>query len=60
TVPLDLFPSNVLDGASVQKTFSADYPGEFGGGVIDLKTLRTPAETFLNVKAGLGYNTETN
>ncbi|MCA8901106.1 MAG: TonB-dependent receptor [Hyphomonas sp.] len=59
TVPLDLFPSNILDGASVQKTFSADYPGEFGGGVIDLKTLRIPSGSFLNVKAGVGYNTET-
>ena len=31
TVPLDLFPSSVLAGAAVQKTFSANYPGEFGG-----------------------------
>jgi outer membrane receptor protein involved in Fe transport len=59
TVPLDLFPSNILDGASVQKTFSADYPGEFGGGVINLKTLRVPLDPFLNVKVGVGYNTAT-
>jgi outer membrane receptor protein involved in Fe transport len=59
TVPLDLFPSNILEGAAVQKTFSANYPGEFGGGIIDLKTLRTTSETFLNVKAGTGFNTET-
>jgi outer membrane receptor protein involved in Fe transport len=59
TVPLDLFPASVLDGAQVQKTFSADYPGEFGGGVIDLKTLRAPADTFANPKAGIGYNTAT-
>jgi outer membrane receptor protein involved in Fe transport len=59
TVPLDLFPSNILDGAAVQKTFSPDFPGEFGGGVIDLKTLRVPSGSFLNIKAGVGYNTET-
>ena len=53
TVPLDLFPSSVLAGAAVQKTFSANYPGEFGGGVIDLQTLRQPAENFLTVKAGI-------
>lgn len=58
TVPLDLFPSNILGGASVQKTFSANYPGEFGGGVIDLKTVRIPSENFLNIKIGVGYNTE--
>lgn len=59
TVPLDLFPSNILNGASVQKTFSANYPGEFGGGIIDLRTLRIPNETFLTAKVGFGVNTET-
>ena len=58
TVPLDLFPSNILSGAAVQKTFSANYPGEFGGGVIDLKTVRIPSEDFLSIKIGTGYNTE--
>lgn len=59
TVPLDLFPSGVLDGAAVQKTFSVNYPGEFGGGLIDLKTLRQPTENFLKLKVGVGANTET-
>lgn len=59
TVPLDLFPSNILDGASVQKTFSPNYPGEFGGGVINLRTVRQPSENFLNIKVGTGGNTET-
>lgn len=56
TVPLDLFPSNILSGATVQKTFSPDYPGEFGGGIIDLVTLRKPDENFLNVKLGVSAN----
>lgn len=57
-VPLDLFPSNILDGATVQKTFSPNYPGEFGGGIIDLRTLRIPSEQFVTVKLGMAYNTE--
>ena len=57
TVPLDLFPSNVLEGAAVQKTYSPNYPGEFGGGIIDLQTLRNPGEAFLNAKIGVGVNT---
>jgi outer membrane receptor protein involved in Fe transport len=56
TVPLDLFPSNILSGAIVQKTFSANYPGEFGGGIIDLNTLRVPTENFLHIKAGISAN----
>ncbi len=58
-VPLDLFPSNILNGATVQKTFSPNYPGEFGGGVIDLRTLKAPNEDFLTLKAGAGFNSET-
>lgn len=56
-VPLDLFPSNILSGATVQKTFSPNYPGEFGGGIIDLKTLSQPEEPFLTMKVGTGANT---
>ena len=57
TVPLNLFPSNVLNGAAVQKTYSANYPGEFGGGVIDLETKGAPDEDYFKVKAGLSVNT---
>ena len=29
-VPLDLFPTSILDSVLVQKTYSAQYPSEFG------------------------------
>lgn len=58
-VPLDLFPSNILSGATVQKTFSPNYPGEFGGGIIDLRTLRSPTKPFFTLKLGTGGNTQT-
>jgi outer membrane receptor protein involved in Fe transport len=58
-VPLDLFPSEVLDGVDVQKTYSANYGGEFGGGLITLRTLRRPVEPFFNVSGSIGYNTVT-
>lgn len=59
TVPLDLFPAGILDGAAVQKTYSPNYPGEFGGGVIDLTTLRDPGDNYLTLRAGIGANLET-
>ncbi len=59
TVPLDLFPSNILDGATIQKTFSPNFPGEFGGGVIDLRTVRVPRDPFLSLKVGASINDET-
>ncbi|ADL00001.1 TonB-dependent receptor domain-containing protein [Brevundimonas subvibrioides] len=58
-VPLDLFPANVLDSVTVQKTYSANFPGEFGGGVIDLQTIDAPNEPFFSMQVGVGGNTET-
>ena len=59
TVPLDLFPSSVLEGAAVQKTFSANMPAEFGGGLINLETLRRPRESFFTAKYGISGNDAT-
>lgn len=58
-VPLDLFPTKVLQNVLVQKTYSVEYPGEFGGGIIDLRTLNIPSESFLTVSASGSYNSET-
>ena len=58
-VPLDLFPSGILASVNVQKTYSANYPGEFGGGVIDLRTVGVPDEPFLALSFSLGANDET-
>lgn len=58
-VPLDLFPSSVLQSITVQKTYSARYPGEFGGGVIDLKSLNVPDEPYFSLSTSIGGNTET-
>ena len=41
-VPLDLFPTQVLAGVVVQKSWSPDMPGEFGGGVVQLDTVEAP------------------
>lgn len=41
-VPLDLFPTEILQGIVIQKTYTADMPGEFGGGTIQLRTRGVP------------------
>lgn len=58
-VPLDLFPTNVVASSLVQKSYSANFPGEFGGGVINLTTQAVPKKPFLTFKGGIGANTET-
>jgi outer membrane receptor protein involved in Fe transport len=58
-VPLDIFPTNVLASSLVQKTYSPNYPGEFGGGVINLTTRAIPEESFLSIGGGISGDTET-
>ncbi|PTQ09842.1 TonB-dependent receptor [Sphingomonas oleivorans] len=57
-VPLDIFPTSVLASALVQKSYSANYPGEFGGGVINLTTKAIPTESFLDIDLGVSGNSE--
>ena len=58
-VPLDLFPTNLIDSTLVQKSFSANFPGEFGGGVINLTTKSIPSEGFITIGVGVGGDTFT-
>ncbi|MEH6755995.1 MAG: TonB-dependent receptor [Parasphingorhabdus sp.] len=58
-VPLDLFPTSVIASTVVQKSYSVNYPGEFGGGVINLTTKSTPEEPFLKFSFSLSGDTET-
>jgi outer membrane receptor for ferrienterochelin and colicin len=58
-VPLDIFPTSVIASSLVQKTYSANFPGEFGGGVINLTTKAIPRETFLTISADASGNNET-
>ena len=59
TVPLDLFPTSILASSLVQKTYSVNYTGEFGGGVINLTTRAVPDEPFITFSGSLSGNSET-
>jgi TonB-dependent receptor len=58
-VPLDLFPTSLIASSLVQKSYSANFPGEFGGGVINLTTKAIPEETFLSIGGSISGNSET-
>ena len=58
-VPLDLFPTDVIASSLVQKSFSVNFPGEFGGGVINLTTRTSPDEPFLTVGGSVSGDVET-
>ncbi|MBN1337056.1 MAG: TonB-dependent receptor [Deltaproteobacteria bacterium] len=48
-VPLDLFPTALIEAIVVQKTFSPDRPGEFGGGVVEIRTRSIPETPVLSL-----------
>lgn len=58
-VPLDLFPTDVIASSLVQKTYSPNFPGEFGGGAINLTTLAIPQQAFMDVNVGMSGDTQT-
>lgn len=55
TVPLDLFPTEILDGLVVQKSYAPNLPGEFGGGAVLLRTRGVPLERRGKIGASLGF-----
>src|SRR6185503_19008727 len=56
-VPLDLFPSGLLQSITMTKTFSPDQQGDFAGALIDIQTKEFPAERSLSVQFTGGYAT---
>jgi outer membrane receptor protein involved in Fe transport len=48
-VPLDLFPTSLIEAVVIQKTFSPDRPAEFGGGVVEVRTRSIPQEPVLSI-----------
>jgi TonB-dependent receptor len=55
----DIFPSNMLENLFVMKSATPELPGEFAGGVIDIKTLEPRDEAFQNIQIGGAYNSIT-
>jgi len=58
-VPLDLFPTNILESVVVQKTYSPDRQAEFAGGTIELRTRGVPDSFFFNLNLQTGVNDRT-
>jgi hypothetical protein len=55
TIQMDIFPTNVIDNIVVIKSFTADLPADFTGGVVNLETKDFPEQKKANVSISLGY-----
>jgi hypothetical protein len=56
TLQMDIFPTNVIDNIIVHKSFVAELPADFTGGVIDINIKEFPESKKSNVSLSLGYN----
>ncbi|HEX6259394.1 MAG TPA: TonB-dependent receptor [Woeseiaceae bacterium] len=55
-IPLDVFPTSVVESLRVQKAWSPDLPANFGGGSVDIRTRGIPDSLVVNFEFGSGYN----
>jgi|GEM_PF-177851 len=56
-VPLDLFPTSLLEGIVTNKTFTPDMPGAFAGGTLNIQTKAYPDQRTFKLKFGLKHDT---
>jgi len=52
-VPLDIFPSGIIGSLKVQKSYSADIPGNFAGGYIDIRTKEDISEDYVKLQLAI-------
>jgi hypothetical protein len=55
-VQLDLFPTSAIESIKVDKTYTPNLSGDFGGGAIDIITRSLPEERILQVSTKVTYN----
>jgi hypothetical protein len=54
----DLIPAQMVDNIIINKTATPDLPGEFAGGLVQIRTKDVPTQNVLSVGVSVGYNTQ--
>ncbi len=57
-IPLNVFPTSVVESLRVQKSYSPELSANFGGGAVDIRTKGIPDGFVLRFEAGVGLNSE--
>jgi outer membrane receptor protein involved in Fe transport len=58
-VPLDLFPSDFLEGIDIVKGYTPDLPGDFAGGLVDMRLRDFPDTLSYSLGVATGGNSDT-
>lgn len=55
-IPLDLFPTSIVESVKIQKSPSPDVPAAFGGGMLDIRTSGLPHDAVAGFSLEMGFN----
>lgn len=58
-IPLDIFPTSILKSIAVKKSYSAEMPAAFSGGLIDIRTTSIPDQYTFSLELGTQHNRDT-
>lgn len=56
SLQMDIFPTSIIDNIIVHKSFSAELPADFTGGIIDIETSDFPEKKESKISINAGYN----
>ena len=59
TFSFDIFPASMIDNIVINKAFVPEYPGEWGGGMVQVNTKDIPSANFFTIQFGTGFNSRT-
>ena len=54
-VPLDLFPTGLIDSVQVNKSYSPDRSAEFAGGLVQIVPLKLPIQPVVDLSYGVSF-----
>lgn len=52
----DLFPASLIENVLTSKTFTADKPADFSGGLVEINTIEFPSAFMLDFSVSSSYN----
>lgn len=58
-VPLDLFPSGLIQSVQIQKSYLPDKPADFTGGLVQIEPLNFPEDPIFDFGLSQGFNRDT-
>jgi TonB-dependent receptor len=56
SLQMDIFPTSLISNIIVSKTFTADLPADFTGGLLNIDTKEFPEEEQLSISASTSFN----